>query len=225
MRKIIKSNVKNIHSVGDCNNDVGNISSVDVGNSISESNIDEENISIYNFADESIFVSDDCESADENDSNISEENTHVSESNDTEEDIFECNKASETKFIQPDDDDYMDLSDVEMITVNPVGTKSKGCINIVISDKGKRVKFFPDLIKDIGSPEKVDVAFKNNKIILIPNENGTFCLKSGNIIYSSELAHKIAGVFNLDFNGKTSITTGQYHLQSTGNSIAAIIGI
>lgn len=88
-------------------------------------------------------------------------------------------------------DKFLDLGEFE--TFSPV-TNSNCALSIICTDGSKRVKFSKILADILNSPEAVKIMFSKDKLAICTaqlNDAGSFAVRKGGIIYSSELANKV----------------------------------
>lgn len=87
-----------------------------------------------------------------------------------------------------------------------------GVISIVKAKTGNRNILSNELREKLNNPEKVQVAFAEDSIIIaekLPNNDSSFNIKRSGvkgIIYSTQLVNEITELFELDFSCRTSIT-------------------
>ena len=108
---------------------------------------------------------------------------------------------------------------------------SAGIISIVKAETGNRITSSKELLEKLNNPEKVQVAFTEDSVIIaekLPNNNSSFNIKRSGakgIIYSVLLVAEIAKLFELDFSNRTSITFNEVDYSINEDYPVAIIKI
>lgn len=104
-----------------------------------------------------------------------------------------------------------------------------GVMSIIKARTGNRQTLSKELLEELNNPEKVQIAFTEDSVIIgekLPNNDNYFSLKiSGNkgIIYSTQLVKEIAELFDLDYSNKTSITFNEVeYAQNEGYPVAIV---
>ena len=108
---------------------------------------------------------------------------------------------------------------------------SAGIMSIVKAETGNRITSSKELLEKLNNPEKVQVAFTEDSVIIaekLPNNNSSFNIKRSGakgIIYSVLLVAEIAKLFQLDFSNRTSITFNEVDYSINEDYPVAIIKI
>ncbi|MFC5703063.1 hypothetical protein ACFPVX_17375 [Cohnella faecalis] len=96
---------------------------------------------------------------------------------------------------------------------------------------GKRMPFSQSILEYIGSPTEIQVSVNENGIAIsqgLPDGGTSFVLRKAGkkpCVYSSQLVDTIAALFNLNFDGKTSISFYEVTYLNDGKVPVAFIPI
>lgn len=107
----------------------------------------------------------------------------------------------------------------------------KGGFTIVKAKTGNRVALAREGHEYLGKPETLQYAFNDTSIFMaknLPNNYTDFNVKETNgksIVYSTALVKEIAERFELNFEGKTSMTFGDIQYTNTGDEPVIIVKI
>jgi hypothetical protein len=119
-----------------------------------------------------------------------------------------------------------DLKDIELVAPSH-NDRVAGSISIVSNKNSHRVTFSKDLMNQLGNPTGIQVAFKDNDLVISNNlasNQPKFSLKGkdSNIVYGVTIVNSIIEHWGLDFDNRTSITLGTHeviHLEDTAVAV------
>lgn len=121
---------------------------------------------------------------------------------------------------------FIDLGEFEAFQCE---TNSNGCLSVIPTESGKRIRFGKSLLETIGNPDAVKMLFKGEKLAIctVPlNTPGSYQVKKGGVVYSTQLADQIISLnTNLKFAENSSTRCGEIlQVQKMPDeSLAAII--
>ncbi|MCR5730512.1 MAG: hypothetical protein K6G20_09190 [Ruminococcus sp.] len=104
--------------------------------------------------------------------------------------------------------------------VSLVSSIANTALVLVDTGNGLRTRLSPQLLEEIGNPEKVEVLSVDDSIIILPAREGNKALevKKGRYLYDTQLAATIAKLAGINFeervaNGESkSVSVGTYEI-------------
>ena len=104
--------------------------------------------------------------------------------------------------------------------VSLVNSTANTALVLVDTGNGLRTRLSPQLLEEIGNPEKVEVLSVDDSIVILPAREGNKVLevKKGRYLYDTQLAATIAKLAGINFeereaNGESkSVSVGTYEI-------------
>ena len=104
--------------------------------------------------------------------------------------------------------------------VSLVNSTANTALVLVDTGNGLRTRLSPQLLEEIGNPEKVEVVSIDGSIVILPAREGNKALevKKGRYLYDTQLAATIAKLAGINFeereaNGESkSVSVGTYEI-------------
>ena len=104
--------------------------------------------------------------------------------------------------------------------VSLVSSIANTALVLVDTGNGLRTRLSPQLLEEIGNPEKVEVVSVDDSIVILPAREGNKALevKKGRYLYDTQLAATIAKLAGINFeereaNGESkSVSVGTYEI-------------
>ena len=106
--------------------------------------------------------------------------------------------------------------------VSLVSSIANTALVLVDTGNGLRTRLSPQLLEEIGNPEKVEVVSIDDSIVILPAREGNKALevKKGRYLYDTQLAATIAKLADINFeereaNGESkSVQVGSYEINT-----------
>ena len=106
--------------------------------------------------------------------------------------------------------------------VSLVSSIANTALVLVDTGNGLRTRLSPQLLEEIGNPEKVEVLSVDDSIVILPAREGNKALevKKGRYLYDTQLAATIAKLAGINFeervaNGEAkSVSVGSYEINT-----------
>lgn len=128
------------------------------------------------------------------------------------------------KIIKKGDANFRDTSKIRRLSS---GSKQDGCIAVIDSTSGCRLRLGKSLLADLNSPSYIWVGESEGEVfigIADKEEHDTYEVKNGGYIYNKELAEDIKGISKAEFKPKTTTKVGKYCIQTEDDgSLVAVI--
>ena len=104
--------------------------------------------------------------------------------------------------------------------VSLVNSTANTALVLVDTGNGLRTRLSPQLLEEIGNPEKVEVVSVDDSVVILPAREGNKALevKKGRYLYDTQLAATIAKLAGINFeereaNGESkSVSVGTYEI-------------
>lgn len=104
--------------------------------------------------------------------------------------------------------------------VSLVSSIANTALALVDTGNGLRTRLSPQLLEEIGNPEKVEVVSVDDSVVILPAREGNKALevKKGRYLYDTQLAATIAKLADINFeereaNGESkSVQVGSYEI-------------
>lgn len=106
--------------------------------------------------------------------------------------------------------------------VSLVSSIANTALVLVDTGNGLRTRLSPQLLEEIGNPEKVEVLSVDDSVVILPAREGNKALevKKGRYLYDTQLAATIAKLAGINFeervaNGESkSVSVGSYEINT-----------
>ena len=106
--------------------------------------------------------------------------------------------------------------------VSLVSSIANTALVLVDTGNGLRTRLSPQLLEEIGNPEKVEVVSVDDSVVILPAREGNKALevKKGRYLYDTQLAATIAKLAGINFeervaNGESkSVSVGSYEINT-----------
>ena len=124
-------------------------------------------------------------------------------------------------FITKDDKQFEDFTNESIITVDK-RRRSCACCTFIRAGKTIRLKFSPELLSSIGTPEAVVIKVKAGKMAVFPakpEDFGANKISSENILYNNGLVQHVVQISGAELKEKGSTNFEKYAVQKDSDGI------